>query len=93
MKTQALALSDHDIATGLLQTICDVLKLDIAPHEITAETSLYELGLESLRVVELLSTVEKQFGITIDVEDLSAELFERLGNVVEFVRRKIDEAR
>jgi acyl carrier protein len=86
-------VSRHDVANRLAKILCDVLRLQLSPQDLSDDTSLYELGLESLKVVELLSTIEKVFGIVVDVEDLSAELFVRLGNVTDFVVRKLQEAR
>jgi acyl carrier protein len=68
-----------------------VLRVDPAQVRISAESNLYDLGLESLNVVELLSGLEADYDITIDVEDLSEGLFNRFGTLVEFVQRKIRE--
>jgi acyl carrier protein len=82
-----------DVRDAIARIVADVLKLpgDWSPLE--DETNLYELGLESLNVVQLLTQIEMTFDVTIDVEDLSAELFSRFGTLVAFVHRKIDESR
>ena len=82
-----------DVADTMRSIVTDVLKLHAESSSIDEETNLYELGLESLNVVELLTQIEISFDVTIDVEDLSAELFGRFGTLVDFVRRKIDESR
>jgi len=82
-----------DVADAMRSIVTDVLKLHAESSSIDEETNLYELGLESLNVVELLTQIEISFDVTIDVEDLSAELFGRFGTLVDFVRRKIDESR
>jgi acyl carrier protein len=41
--------------------------------------------LDSMAVVELVTALEARFGITIDDEDISAEMFETLGNLASFV--------
>ena len=86
-------LTEQDIAAALRDVVLNVLQLDLPKDAITLETNLHELGLESMNVVELLADIEARFDITIDVEDLSAALFSRFGNLVEFVQRKSDEAR
>jgi acyl carrier protein len=58
---------------------------------LTAESNLYELGLESLNVVELLTRIETRFDIIIDVEDLSADLFQTYGSLLAFVAGKLAE--
>ncbi|MEM7676929.1 MAG: phosphopantetheine-binding protein [Myxococcota bacterium] len=79
-----------EIKRGLILIMNDILKLDLSVDDVSDETNLYELGLESLKVVELLSAVERNFDIIIDVEDLSAELFSRFENVVTFIQAKRD---
>ncbi|RTL31991.1 MAG: acyl carrier protein [Burkholderiales bacterium] len=87
------ALTQQDIADQLRDAVLTVLQLDLPKDAITLETNLHDLGLESMNVVELLAEMEARFDITIDVEDLSATLFSRFGNLVDFVQRKSDEAR
>lgn len=95
MTEATTAATDSPMTTAeiLRGIVSNVLKLEVAPTEIIAETNLYELGLESLSVVDLLTQVEIAFGIVIDVDDLSAELFGRFSTLTEFVQRKIDQAR
>ncbi|MCA3242307.1 MAG: acyl carrier protein [Rubrivivax sp.] len=81
-----------ELADTLRRIVIDVLKLDPTATVINDETNLYELGLESLNVVELLTQLEMTFDITIDVDDLSAELFGRFGTLVEFSQRKLSGA-
>jgi acyl carrier protein len=55
--------------------------------EMDASTPLFgELPeLDSLAVVELATALEDRFGITIDDENFSGEVFETLGSLSEFV--------
>jgi len=87
----AIELTDKEIADRLKRSILGVLRLDVSLDTINNETNLYELGLDSLNVVALLTDMETLFDITIDVEDLSAELFEKFSNVVFFVSRRLNE--
>lgn len=87
------AITEQDITDQLRELVLGVLQLDLPKDTITLETNLHDLGLESMNVVELLAEMEARFDITIDVEDLSAALFSRFGNLVDFVLRKSDEAR
>lgn len=80
---------DTDIAERVGYITSRVLRLDPTAAVISEDSNLYELGLESLNVVELLSQLEAAFGITIDVEDLSADLFSRFGSLVEFIQNKV----
>lgn len=45
--------------------------------------------LDSMAVVTLITTLEEQFGIMVDDDEVSAETFETLGSLVEFVDAKL----
>lgn len=93
MTTESHSLKGRaqEITLRLHAILADVLKLDASAPPISNDSNLYELGLESLSVVALLSSIESAFGFTIDVEDLSTELFDKFGNLVAFVQGKSDE--
>ena len=44
---------------------------------------------DSMAVVGILSAMEDEFGITIQDDELSADLFETVGTLTEFVSRKV----
>jgi acyl carrier protein len=94
MSKQELAQSRpvDGLEVQLKEIVLSVLRLELRPEAIDDETSLYDLGLESLNVVELLTEAETIFDITVDVEDLSEELFARFDNLKRFVQEKIDES-
>ena len=48
--------------------------------------------LDSLGVLEVVTTLESRFGITIDDEEFSGEIFETLGSLAEFVESKLPPA-
>ncbi len=48
--------------------------------------------LDSMAVVSILTSLEDQLGIVIDDEDVSAETFETLGTLTDFVDSKLTEA-
>jgi acyl carrier protein len=87
------AVLSPSIDDELKDIVLKVLKLQLPPSALTDASNLYELGLESLNVVELLTDIEARFDIVIDVEDLSAELFAVFGRLAEFVRSKRDATR
>ncbi len=59
-------------------------QLDIDEEKITMQTNISEdLGADSLDVVELMMSVEEEFGITID--DDSIRGFKTVGDVVKFI--------
>lgn len=45
--------------------------------------------LDSMAVVTVITTIEEQFGIMVDDDEISAETFETLGSLVDFVDAKL----
>ena len=46
--------------------------------------------LDSMAVVILITNIEEQFGIIVDDDEISAETFETLGNLIDFVDTKVE---
>ena len=44
---------------------------------------------DSMAVVNVITALEKRFGITIEDDDITAETFDTMGNLVEFVQAKL----
>lgn len=44
---------------------------------------------DSMAVVSIVTTIEETFDITVDDDELSADVFETLGSLADFVDRKI----
>jgi acyl carrier protein len=77
-----------EVGPALAEILLDILRLEPGQVTLSADSNLYDLGLESLSVVELLTRIEIRFDIVIDVEDLSADLFQSYGELRAFVARK-----
>ena len=45
---------------------------------------------DSMAVVSVLTAIEDNYGVTIDDDEVSAENFETLGSLLQFVNSKID---
>jgi phthiocerol/phenolphthiocerol synthesis type-I polyketide synthase C len=80
-----LAMSESE----LIETVLDVLRSELAQILMTSEEkldinrSMYDMGLDSLMGVELMSAIESRLGVTVSVMALSetptlAKLSERL---------------
>lgn len=46
-------------------------------------------GFDSMAVVSLLTALEEQFGITVEDDEMSADIFETLGTLQRFVESKL----
>lgn len=44
---------------------------------------------DSMVVVSVITMIEERFGVTVDDDELSADVFETLGSLVAFVDRKV----
>ena len=71
--------------------IADVLQLGARAESLELDTPL--LGnipeLDSMAVVTIITSIEDNFGISVDDDEISAETFETLGSLVEFVESKV----
>ncbi len=68
----------------LKSIIADQLGVD--ENTITEDTSLEDLGTDSLALVELVMSVEEEFNIEIADEDL--ETFKTVGDVLDYIAAK-----
>ena len=65
-----------EIESLLLQEAASILSAD--PSQITLDTPLYNLGLDSLRLFELFVFVEKQFGLSLLEAPVTRENLENI---------------
>lgn len=67
--------------------LVETLGMEDRSDSITAETRLFGAlpELDSLTVVELIVVLEERFGITVDGDDVTAEAFETLASLTDFV--------
>ena len=68
--------------------VADIIadKLSIEKKRITTESTLADLGADSLDLVEIIMKMEEQFGIEINDED--AENMNTIGQVVDYIQQK-----
>lgn len=73
------------------QIVGDMLQLEERTESLQADTAL--LGnlpeFDSMAVVSVITALEEQYGIVVEDDDISAETFETLGNLVDFVNTKL----
>ena len=70
----------------------DSLQLGDRTNDLEADTAL--LGnlpeLDSMAVVNVITALEDHYGFIVDDDEITAETFETLGNLAEFVERKVN---
>ena len=73
------------------ELICDfiVKSFHIDKEEIQYNVPLISSGIiDSVQMLELVAFVEKEFGITVDLDDTSLENFDTIDKLVDFIKRK-----
>ena len=80
------------IVKQLKDIIANKLDVNLTYDEIDENISLFEdgLGLDSIAVVNLIVTIEKDFSIVIPDEKLEADLFKSLTTLADFVRQRLN---
>jgi acyl carrier protein len=78
----------HD---NVLRVLDEVLSLGGRAKSFTRETAL--LGaipeLDSMAVVTLITSLEEQFGVVVDDDDIDGDTFANVGALVDFVSGKL----
>ena len=73
--------------------LSDVLSLGERKSSLNVDSGL--LGsipeLDSMAVVNVITALEENFGITVDDDEISARTFETLGSLASFVEKKLAE--
>lgn len=71
--------------------LADTLSLGAAADALTADSAL--MGsipeLDSMAVVQLIATLEEQFGFSIDDDEIDASTFATVGTLAAFVQYKL----
>ncbi|ACA93418.1 MULTISPECIES: acyl carrier protein [Burkholderia cepacia complex] len=85
MTSNSVSNRADDIATVLKSCLLSTLGTHLSAELIEGDTNLFDLGVDSMNMTELLLQVEQRFKIALEPEDLSSDLFLRFDNLVAFV--------
>lgn len=79
---------------GVKGIVVTTLGIEDRAATLTASSPLFGAvpELDSLGVLEVVTNLESHFGITIDDEEFSGEIFETLGSLTQFVEGKLPSA-
>ncbi|PKW16556.1 acyl carrier protein [Saccharopolyspora spinosa] len=84
-------LREEELTARVKDTVIAVLELDISREQLTEDTSLYSsfLGMDSMTLLHLLVTLEQEFGIEIDDEDVMNAEMKKVGSLIDLVGRLV----
>jgi len=88
-EAQARISQRREITERLKERIINRLMLQLEPDEIAEDSPLFGsgLGLDSVDALEIVVTVESEFGVSITDEDMQA--FRSINTVVDFIEAKL----
>lgn len=83
----------QEIEGRIKRIIVEELELGDKVKHVTGETQLIDGGLnmDSINVLELISLIEEEFGITVRDEDMSVELLGNIASLSAYVRKQLEE--
>lgn len=91
MQTEA-TISREEVKIKLKDIIVHDLDANIEASQVLDDISLYEngVGLDSIAIVNLIVMLEKKFGFTFEEDELNADMFSSVNNLVDFIYKKIN---
>ncbi|MFM0758305.1 acyl carrier protein [Paraburkholderia strydomiana] len=79
----------EEIAATIRSCLASAIGNAMAADLIADNTNLFDVGVDSMNMTDLLLELEQRFGFTLAPEDLFADLFLRFGNLVAFVESHV----
>ena len=79
----------EEIAATIRSCLLSAIGSTMAADLIADDTNLFDVGVDSMNMTDLLLQLEQRFGFTLAPEDLSSDLFLRFGNLVSFVESHV----
>jgi acyl carrier protein len=76
---------------GVKSVVTKTLGIEGRADSLTPATPLYSLPeFDSMAVLDVMLALEERFGVTINDDEVTGELFETLGTLAAFVERKLN---
>ena len=75
---------------AILEKLKGIISQEFAKdQEITLETDLIEMGLDSLDIINFLFQIEELFGISVPEEDFEDKSLKVVGNMVDYLSSRV----
>lgn len=84
-------MASEETVTSVVKILTTMLGIEDRADSIGESTALFGSlpELDSMGVVELISEIETSFGFVIDDDEITAEVFDSVGSLADFVDSKI----
>ena len=80
---------DSEILAMLKRMIITVSQANLAPEQISDHASLFnDCGLDSTSIVELVISIEEEFGIRFNEDEIDLKLFQDLARLGSYIESK-----
>ncbi len=83
-----LVFTEQGIERKVIEIVAAVCKRPTETIQ-TGDSLMDDLGVDSIRFLEILAEVEESFGFDIDVDDLRPELFRTIRSVAHYVKGRV----
>ena len=80
--------SEHSMRETILAAISEVTGRPFPAAVINGDTSVYELGIDSMSLVELIFKLEADLGIDIPLAELNESIFESLDSLTAYLENR-----
>lgn len=84
-KAEKINTDNEDIEETILQMVKNKLETD---EKISAESNLYDIGLDSLLYVELLVEIEDRYGIEFEEDKISYKALSSVRDIGDYIKQK-----
>lgn len=81
-------MPDDHLHQEILAAVNVVTGSEYSASDVSSSMSIFELGVDSLSIVELIMSLEAALNISIPFEDLTEETFQSVMNLAGFLREK-----
>jgi acyl carrier protein len=90
METSVIAVTvDSEILAMLKRMVIAVSQANLAPEQISDHANLFnDCGLDSTSIVELVISMEEEFGIRFSEDEIDLKLFQDLARLGSYIESK-----
>lgn len=82
-------MKKNEIESKIKKILTENLEIEISEEDIVGDDLISELGINSVDAISIFISIEDVFGITIDDEDLSADLISSLNKISQYIISKM----